>query len=220
MACPRSSTNSARNYFIAVAGVILATATRLALDPWLGDRFPFFAFFVAVVIAAWYGGFGPAILAVCLSLLAIDRFLLVPRPGTALRRPVAIGPGLLRRQPGRRPGRRGLAGRSASAQASDLEARRVLEEQRADRERLLTTLASIADAVITTDPEGRITSLNPAAERLTGWGTSEADRPSPGEVFRIVEGATDLSSALALASFVPRVRRPRWRSQHRPCPRR
>ena len=126
-------------------------------------------------IAAWYGGFGPAILAVCLSLLAIDRFLLVPRGPVPIFGDrwqlalaffvVSLAVALL-----------GEALRAARrrAQASDSEARRVLEEQRADRERLRTTLASIADAVITTDPEGRVTSLNPAAERLTGWGTAEA----------------------------------------------
>ena len=42
------------------------------------------------------------------------------------------------------------------------------------KERAIVTLASIADAVITTDVAGRITFLNPTAERLTGWRTTEA----------------------------------------------
>src|ERR1043166_1575279 len=38
------------------------------------------------------------------------------------------------------------------------------------REKLLaTTLASIGDGVIATDTQGRVTLLNPEAERLTGW---------------------------------------------------
>ena len=78
--------------------------------------------------------------------------------------------------------------------------RSYLEEQRAEPERLRTTLASIADAVITTDPEGRVTSLNAAAEKLTGWGAAEATGHPLGEVFRLVEGATDESAVLA--SFV------------------
>src|SRR5262249_54610683 len=86
------------------------------------------------------------------------------------------------------------------ARVSDSEARRVLEEQRVDRERLRTTLASIADAVITTDPEGRVTSLNPAAERLTGWGAAEATGHPLGEVFRLVERATDPANDLPLAT--------------------
>ena len=41
------------------------------------------------------------------------------------------------------------------------------------RERLTITLNSIADAVITVDLAGKITYLNPAAEELTGWPSSE-----------------------------------------------
>jgi PAS domain S-box-containing protein len=45
-------------------------------------------------------------------------------------------------------------------------------EQR--RESLRVTLASIGDAVITTDTAGRVTFLNPVAESLTGWGQEQA----------------------------------------------
>jgi PAS domain S-box-containing protein len=52
------------------------------------------------------------------------------------------------------------------------------------------TLASIGDAVISTDPEGRVTFLNSVAEALTGWPCTEAvGRPLP-EVFRIVNERT------------------------------
>jgi PAS domain S-box-containing protein len=51
-------------------------------------------------------------------------------------------------------------------------AARAVAEQ---RELLRTTLASIADAVIATDPQGRVTFLNSIAESLTGWTLAEAD---------------------------------------------
>ncbi|MEO8310171.1 MAG: PAS domain S-box protein [Caldimonas sp.] len=60
----------------------------------------------------------------------------------------------------------------------------------AQGERLRTTLASIGDAVITTDLDGRVTDLNPVAESLTGWAI-EAARGQPLEtVFRIVNEST------------------------------
>jgi PAS domain S-box-containing protein len=60
----------------------------------------------------------------------------------------------------------------------------------AERERLRITLASIGDAVISTDAEGRVTFLNGVAETLTGWPLAEAiGRPLP-EVFRIINEHT------------------------------
>ena len=52
------------------------------------------------------------------------------------------------------------------------------------------TLASIGDAVITTDTSGAITFLNRAAEALTGWTTQEALGRSINDVFRLVHEHT------------------------------
>jgi diguanylate cyclase (GGDEF)-like protein/PAS domain S-box-containing protein len=43
-----------------------------------------------------------------------------------------------------------------------------------EKEQAVITLESIGDAVMTTDMAGRIMYLNPVAERLTGWRTTEA----------------------------------------------
>jgi len=55
---------------------------------------------------------------------------------------------------------------------------------------LAVTLQSIADAVIATDLGGRITRMNAAAERLTGWPTAEALGRPLLEVFRVVDSQT------------------------------
>ncbi len=60
----------------------------------------------------------------------------------------------------------------------------------AGREQLRITLASIGDAVITTDHEGRITYLNAVAESLTGWKHTEAAGQPLDAVFRIVNEDT------------------------------
>lgn len=57
----------------------------------------------------------------------------------------------------------------------------------AERERLQVTLASIGDAVIATDTAGRVTYMNPVAERLTGWPQAEALGQPLGQVFAIVD---------------------------------
>jgi PAS domain S-box-containing protein len=54
------------------------------------------------------------------------------------------------------------------------------------------TLASIGDAVITTDIEGRVTFLNSVAESLTGWTLAEANAQPLGTVFNIVNQTTRL----------------------------
>jgi PAS domain S-box-containing protein len=55
---------------------------------------------------------------------------------------------------------------------------------------LSTTLASIGDAVITTDAQAHITYLNPVAERVTGWTNSEAAGKPLDLVFHIVNEET------------------------------
>jgi diguanylate cyclase (GGDEF)-like protein/PAS domain S-box-containing protein len=52
--------------------------------------------------------------------------------------------------------------------------RRAQESLLREKEHALTTLDSIGDAVMTTDIAGRITYINPVAERLTGWRSSQA----------------------------------------------
>lgn len=52
------------------------------------------------------------------------------------------------------------------------------------------TIRSIGDAVITTDANARVEYLNPVAERMTGWRSSEAMGRPLAEVFSIVNGLT------------------------------
>ncbi len=83
---------------------------------------------------------------------------------------------------------------SARRLAEEAAARRVAEENarliQEQRERLHVTLASIGDAVISTDAEGRVDFLNPVAESLVGWKTEEAARRTLEDVFRIVNEDT------------------------------
>src|SRR5688572_12997186 len=74
---------------------------------------------------------------------------------------------------------------------SILQARRRAEEAlRKQSEWLRITLASIGDAVISTDAEGRVTFMNAVAEGLTGWSQAEATGRPLSEVFHIVNERT------------------------------
>ncbi|HEU4692889.1 MAG TPA: PAS domain-containing protein [Vicinamibacterales bacterium] len=57
-------------------------------------------------------------------------------------------------------------------------------------ERFRVTLASIGDAVIATDVDGRVTQMNAIAEGLTGWTQAEASGRPLDEVFVIVNEDT------------------------------
>lgn len=47
-------------------------------------------------------------------------------------------------------------------------------------------LSAIGDGVLTTDPDGLLTYMNPVAESLTGWSKAESHGKRLEEVFRIV----------------------------------
>ncbi len=64
------------------------------------------------------------------------------------------------------------------------------EKLRLSEENLAITLHSIGDAVIATDPAGRITRMNLAAEQMTGWTVDEACGLQLGQVLNIVNAKT------------------------------
>ncbi len=70
------------------------------------------------------------------------------------------------------------------------ERRRIEAELTRQAQLLRVTLHSIGDAVITTDAQGAVLWLNPAAERLTGWPSGEAAGRPVLEVFNIVDETT------------------------------
>ena len=73
----------------------------------------------------------------------------------------------------------------------DITPLRELNARLAEQHELLrVTLQSIGDAVITTDADGRVTWLNPVAERMTGWLSAEALGLHVAQVFHIVNAET------------------------------
>ena len=88
----------------------------------------------------------------------------------------------------------GKAVRMAGAITDMTDRRQAAADLFAAKERALVTLASIADGVITTDPDGWVEYLNPVAEELTGWTTEKARGLPMQAILRMVnEGSRKLA---------------------------
>jgi len=162
-------------YGVAVASVAAATALRLALDPVMGNEFPFAFFFFAILFAAWFGGGGPALFAVVLGAWAADYFLLGRRGafgpagmgevvGMTLYAATGSGIALLG---GMMKGARAIA-----AAQSELAASR--ESARQTEARLGEIVNSATDAIVVVDAQERIVLYNAAAEQMFGCPRSGA----------------------------------------------
>jgi PAS domain S-box-containing protein len=150
---------------------------RWLLDPLLGPNLPLVTVFGAVAAAVWVAGLYPAMAVAVLGYLACDYLFISPRGSVSVDLPNLVGL---------------VAYLFTSALIIGIgEAMRRAQQRANERGELLqVTLGSIGDAVITTDTEGRVTSMNAAAEALTGWARPEALGQALDAVFRIVNEQT------------------------------
>jgi PAS domain S-box-containing protein len=161
-----------RSYGIAVLTVAAALLPTRLLAP-LYEHTPFALFFAAVLLSAWYGGLWSGLVATVLSVLALDILVLPPLYTLLVGVNDAIRLGMFAL----------LAILIVLLQAA---LRRAEASQREQREWFEVTLASIGDAVIVTDAQGRVTFMNAMAEALTGWPNAEVVGKDLPEVFRII----------------------------------
>jgi PAS domain S-box-containing protein len=70
------------------------------------------------------------------------------------------------------------------------EPKRLARELEAQREWFRVTLSSIGDAIIASDPDGRVTYMNEAARHVTGWAANDAIGQPLAEVFNIINEKT------------------------------
>jgi two-component system, chemotaxis family, CheB/CheR fusion protein len=143
-------------------GALLAVATAVGL--WSLSSFmhidPFAIFILAVVVTAHFLGFGPAVLATALSVLAIDYFAFEPRltlsisPADITRLVVFVVISLL---------------------AASLARQRSRAEVRADQtlEQMAAIVESSEDAIFSATNQGIVTSWNHGAEQLYGYSADE-----------------------------------------------
>ena len=173
-------------YGAAVSVVVAAALFRASLTPLMGSRsMPFTLFFPAVWFAAWFGGFRPGLVSVALSVLAGAYFFAEPTRSLLIRWHDDQVAALMLVLVGF-----GMALLSQSQRRAVERAEQAENTERNERQRFETTLASIGDAVIATDQEGRITLVNKIARSLLRAPEAALLGRNLDEVFRIVNEFT------------------------------
>lgn len=165
-------------YMLGFVAVVLAVVLRWLLDPLMGDALPLVTLFGAVAAAVWMGGYRVAIAVTLIGYLACHYLFIQPR-GHFNFGDMANIVGL-------------VAYLFTCALIIFVgEAARIAETRAHEQHEVFrVTLRSIGDAVITTDTEARITTLNEVAESLTGWSRKDALGEPLGRVFNIVNEVT------------------------------
>ncbi|MCC6848030.1 MAG: PAS domain S-box protein [Deltaproteobacteria bacterium] len=154
----------------------MALAARASLSPAIGaEHYPFTMLFSAIIVASWYGGIGPACLALVVGGLGAQWLFVSPRLGEL---------------PWTTDGWLGLATVAVSggiivafgatmqrarqrAQASATQAERAHAALHDSELRARAVLDTAMTAIISIDERGRIESFNRAAERMFGYRISE-----------------------------------------------
>jgi two-component system cell cycle sensor histidine kinase/response regulator CckA len=162
--------SSLHSSVFALALSTFAVLVCLLLRPWLEPNF-FLPFLVAVFASAWYYGYGAGFTATALSTVALGALVI------ELREPWY-------------PGGPNLAALLLSFVAISVTATTLVSGFHVSRNMLSATLSSIADGVLATDREERVTFLNPVAEALTGWRRADALGRPLGDVLRVIEEAS------------------------------
>jgi PAS domain-containing protein len=155
------------------AAVSVALLIRGLLDPLLDTHLPFFTLCFATIFSAWMGGLRPGLLSLLFGLAGGLFLFAEPRYSIQLADSVQVFH-LLR-----------FAGVGIAISLICESLHRSRNRLHFRQQLLRSTLASIGDAVITTDAQGRITSLNEVGVALTGWTNEDAAGIPLDEVFRI-----------------------------------
>jgi PAS domain S-box-containing protein len=164
-------------YTAGLLAVAAALALTFALKPYTAETVFLVPFMAAVVIATWFGGMVPGLVAVGVSFL-VNQYFFGPAShtldvdeSTLIRLFVFAAVGVF--------------------VVLVLESRyRAVVEREEQRRWLLVTMASAGDGLVVTDAAGEVIYMNPVAHRIIGRSEAEVRGRPLREVFRIVNEAT------------------------------
>ncbi len=197
-------------YAVAIGSAAISAVLVEFLLPSVGTQFPFLMLYPAVICAAWYGGFGPGLLATVLTALVAAFFLFEPRFSFAIARPGDqlatllflvvggliswVGEMVLRANRQLEKYARGIANQRDISEKRAAELDRLNESLRQSEGRYRSLVNATAQIVWTTNPEGEVVEDMPlwqaftrkSEEELRGWGWVDSLHPEDRERTRAV----------------------------------
>ena len=163
----RAAPSLMQAYLSAPVCVAIALALRAGLSSLFGTGTPYLQFFPAILVASWYGGFGPGVVATALSALAASYWFLPPdgfaiaalADVTSVTLFIIIGLAIA-----------SLNGRLRDARDAARGEARVATGR---AERLSAIINTTVDGIIVINERGLVESFNSGAERLFGYTAAE-----------------------------------------------
>ena len=148
---PSRSHAHVRAYGFVALSVVCVTLLRLPLEPFLHRRAPYAFYYLPILWAAWYGGVGPTIAAIALSLVSSWGFIV----------------------PGLESGYRATIGLFLVVSASMVVMARTARANQDAQFFLASIVESSDDAIVTKNLDGVIQSWNAGAQRIFGYAAHE-----------------------------------------------
>ena len=155
------------NYAIGLGAVAAALAFRYGIRDLVGLKVPYLQFYPAIIVAAWYGGFGPGLVATAVSTVAAMYFLLPPAGllvgdrADQVSLAVFAGTGLF------------IAWLRHRLDLAEQAQRQTAATATARAERLDAILNTTVDGIIVIDARGTIEAFNRGAQELFGYPEAE-----------------------------------------------
>ena len=154
--------------YLAAFGLVASSlAVRAMFSDYFGPNVPYLQFFPAILVASWFGGFGPGVFATALSAFAALQFFLPP-DGLAIESTGDVVSLALFTTIGV-----AIASLNGRLRDAHREAREEAALATARAERLDAVINTTVDAIIVIDAKGAIESFNPGAERLFGYAATD-----------------------------------------------
>lgn len=175
-----------KRYSVAILLVLLALVSMLLLDRWVPMyRSPFLVFFAAVMVSAWYGGFGAGLCAMAIATVAVTYFFLPPTYVLVLQSAdlARLGFFVL------------ISLMVISLSAARRQLVRALQRE---RDLIAAIVGTAGSLIVVLDRWGRITQFNRTCEQLTGYTFAEVQGKYVWDLFLPAEEISGTKQAFQL----------------------